>query len=213
MFLSAQLRRLTLCRLIGSQWRRDHRQPDCGRAPPENLAFEVRHGLFGWRKAADSPIGRRASSACRVTSGLEGPDGPSEARHSSRNEHRERGPSATRRRFLTVRTAPLGEAASSGQSRPPGGRAGRATHSRLEGGRDLGRARLWRASETAAAAPDDEGAPGGSEFVNSPFVAANSRTRQAGRQRRHLDGLWWCSAATDPARFRPPRCRIALLPG
>ena len=79
MFLSARLRRLTLCRLIGSQWRRDHRQPDRSLAPPENVAFEGRHGLFGWPKAADSPIGWRASSACRATSGLEALSQPSTA--------------------------------------------------------------------------------------------------------------------------------------
>lgn len=124
MFLSAQLRRLTLCRLIGSQWRRDHRQPDCGRAPPENVAFEVRRGPFGWRKAADSPIGRRASSACRVTSGLEGSAGPSEAPHSPRNEHRERHPSGG------TPTAPDGLNSSAvwgdaaGKSTPPGGSGG-----------------------------------------------------------------------------------------
>lgn len=98
MFLSAQLRRLTLCRLIGSQWRRDHRQPDCGLAPPENVAFEVPPGLFGWRKAADSPVGRRASSACRVTSGLKGLDGPSERSHSVRERASRAGSPMTHRR-------------------------------------------------------------------------------------------------------------------
>ena len=98
MFLSARLRRLTLCRLIGSQWRRDHRQPDRGLAPPENVAFEGRHGLFGWPKAVDSPIGWRASSACRVTVGLEALSRPSTAVQFSRERARRAGPSATRRR-------------------------------------------------------------------------------------------------------------------
>lgn len=124
MFLSAQLRRLTLCRLIGSQWRRDHRQPDCGRAPPENVAFEVRRGLFGWRKAADSPIGRRASSACRVTSGLEGSDRPSEAPHSSRNEHRERHPSGDTPTAPDALNSSAAWGDAAGKSTSPGGSGG-----------------------------------------------------------------------------------------
>ncbi len=97
MFLSARLRRLTLCRLIGSQWRRDHRQPDRGLAPPENVAFEGHHGLFGWPKAVDSPIGWRASSACRATSGLEALSQPSTAVQFSLERARRTALSATRR--------------------------------------------------------------------------------------------------------------------
>lgn len=140
MFLSARLRRLTLCRLIGSQWRRDHRQPDCGRAPPENVAFEVRRGLFGWRKAADSPIGRRASSACRITSGLEGSDGPSEAPHSSRNEHREGHPSGDTPTVPDGLNSSAGWGDAAGSPRPLEGRAG-AAGSRLDGRVAEGRTR------------------------------------------------------------------------